>query len=213
MVKSSKGLKIKKEASRLIFVKYDNLKSIACKTHIRINGTQKQQLNLQQKDFEKFIETYAIFCFKINTPKFYWYSGKMNKQLRNANISSEISILNNIFYLNTKEFNKITFTKQQLNVIQRLGFEWIHSQQPSKLYMLQQPIYLSSIDRSKTKKIDTATPVIDMVNFSNNEKVNNISPNVWLGDSGASCHMTNNDEAMFDCTPINSRVQCGNGGM
>ena len=25
--------------------------------------------------------------------------------------------------------------------------------------------------------------------------------------------MTNNDEAMFDCTPINSRVQCGNGGM
>ena len=25
--------------------------------------------------------------------------------------------------------------------------------------------------------------------------------------------MTNNKEAMFDCTPINSRVQCGNGGM
>ena len=213
VVKSNKGLKINKEASQLIFFKYDKIKTIACKTHIRINGTQKQQLNLQQKDFEKFIETYAIFCFKINTPKFYWYSGEMKKQLRNANITSVISILNNIFYLNTKEFNKITFTKQQLNVIQRLGVEWIHSQQPSKLYMLQQPIYLSSIDRSKTKKTDTATPVVDMVNFSNNEKVNNISPNFWLGDSGASCHMTNNDEAMFDCTPINSRVQCGNGGM
>ena len=60
---------------------------------------------------------------------------------------------------------------------------------------------------------------MDMVNFSNtnnnnrNSNSNGISEKFWLGDSGASCHMTNNDAAMFDCTSIKSEVQYGNGGM
>jgi hypothetical protein len=36
-------------------------------------------------------------------------------------------------------------------------------------------------------------------------------PNVWVGDSGASCHMTCSDEGIFNCRVIKSSVKIGNG--
>jgi hypothetical protein len=38
-----------------------------------------------------------------------------------------------------------------------------------------------------------------------------IAPNTWLADSGASCHLTNSDEGMFDVEMISSPVKIGNG--
>ena len=35
--------------------------------------------------------------------------------------------------------------------------------------------------------------------------------NIWLGDSGASCHMTNDDAGMFECRQYQSMIQIGNG--
>ena len=35
--------------------------------------------------------------------------------------------------------------------------------------------------------------------------------NIWLGDSGASCHMTNDDAGMFDCRKYQSMITIGNG--
>ena len=32
----------------------------------------------------------------------------------------------------------------------------------------------------------------------------NKETDLWLGDTGASTHMTNNDDGMFDCKIINS---------
>ena len=34
---------------------------------------------------------------------------------------------------------------------------------------------------------------------------------MWLGDSGASCHMTCNDAGMFDCKNIKSYIKVGDG--
>lgn len=42
-------------------------------------------------------------------------------------------------------------------------------------------------------------------------KLNNQIPHLWIGDSGASCHMTCSDEGMFDCRQIQSSVKIGNG--
>ena len=36
--------------------------------------------------------------------------------------------------------------------------------------------------------------------------------NIYIGDSGASCHMVNSDEGMFDCTDIDEYITVGNGG-
>ena len=35
--------------------------------------------------------------------------------------------------------------------------------------------------------------------------------NIWLGDTGASCHMTNDDAGMFDCRQHQSMIKIGNG--
>jgi hypothetical protein len=37
------------------------------------------------------------------------------------------------------------------------------------------------------------------------------STDIWLGDTGASTHMTNNDDGMFDCKKINSTIRVGDG--
>ena len=37
------------------------------------------------------------------------------------------------------------------------------------------------------------------------------SDNTWIGDSGASCHMTNSDEGMFDWKRIDEEITIGNG--
>ncbi len=48
--------------------------------------------------------------------------------------------------------------------------------------------------------------------MSNMEKKSDkIAPNTWLADSGASCHLTNSDEGMFDVEVISSPVKIGNG--
>jgi hypothetical protein len=36
---------------------------------------------------------------------------------------------------------------------------------------------------------------------------------LWLADSGASCHMTNDMTGMFDCRRINHPIKIGNGQM
>lgn len=47
------------------------------------------------------------------------------------------------------------------------------------------------------------------------DPINNMSEhnnNIWLGDSGASCHFTNDDTGMYDCHPIRHAVGTGDGG-
>jgi hypothetical protein len=34
---------------------------------------------------------------------------------------------------------------------------------------------------------------------------------LWLGDSGVSCHMTNDMDGMFDCRKIKAPIKIGNG--
>ncbi len=43
------------------------------------------------------------------------------------------------------------------------------------------------------------------------ERTDKIGRNTWLADSGASCHLTNSDDGMFDVQVISSPVKIGNG--
>ena len=42
-------------------------------------------------------------------------------------------------------------------------------------------------------------------------KARRIDETIWLADTGASCHMTNNDEGMFDCKNISTPIRVGSG--
>jgi hypothetical protein len=42
------------------------------------------------------------------------------------------------------------------------------------------------------------------------ERADKIGPNTWLADIGASCHLTNSDDGMFDVHVISSPVKIGN---
>ena len=55
-----------------------------------------------------------------------------------------------------------------------------------------------------------AAPMGDLIiNFSAKEV--SFSKNTWIGDSGASCHMTNDDNGMFDWSKIDEEITIGNG--
>ena len=46
-----------------------------------------------------------------------------------------------------------------------------------------------------------------------NTKSASTASNIWIGDSGASCHMTCSEEGQYDCKVIRSQVKIGNGHM
>jgi hypothetical protein len=43
------------------------------------------------------------------------------------------------------------------------------------------------------------------------ERTDKIGPNTWLANSGASCHLTNSDDGMFDVQVISAPDKIGNG--
>jgi hypothetical protein len=65
----------------------------------------------------------------------------------------------------------------------------------------------------KTDKpgVDTASLIVDMNCFTSSTNKAHGTRNVWLGDSGASCHMTHSDEGFINWRTISSEVQLGNG--
>jgi hypothetical protein len=59
------------------------------------------------------------------------------------------------------------------------------------------------------------TAVGDVASFANNDKKNNkmmyYLENIFIGNSGASCHMVHSDEGMYDVKPIKEKITIGNG--
>ena len=56
----------------------------------------------------------------------------------------------------------------------------------------------------KNAKRDIALPMVDSIKGKDS--------NIYIGDSGASCHMVNSEDGMFDCQEIDEYVTVGNGG-
>jgi hypothetical protein len=59
------------------------------------------------------------------------------------------------------------------------------------------------------------TVVGKVASFANNNKNNNktmyYAENIYIGDSGASCHMVHSDEGMYDIKSIKEKITIGNG--
>ena len=62
------------------------------------------------------------------------------------------------------------------------------------------------------KKDDHAHASMEMeLALGNPKEIENMDTSLWLGDTGASCHMTNNLEGMFNRTKVDSGIVFGNG--
>ncbi|MGL4341755.1 MAG: reverse transcriptase domain-containing protein, partial [Lactococcus lactis] len=91
---------------------------------------------------------------------------------------------------------EVEIEQEEYEIILEVGVEWL-------IYILH-PQANRVNDR---RNDDSASPGMEV--NCNVDKVS--SKNLWLGDSGASCHMCNNDEGMFNCRFVKSYIKIGNG--
>ena len=193
---------------QMVYLNEKNLNLITSNNQIYKKKTEKSE----RLDFKRFLKGFSLLCLKRKTSKFNWYFNALKTQMKAAKITTVKQILESINKLNDNEGNNIQFSKLQVQVIEQLGMKWNDYNKISKLPAIQQHCHSLESKNIFTSTEEKAVPVVDMVNFfsnnnnNNNSNSNGISENVWLGDSGASCHMTNNDAAMFDCTSIKSEV-------
>ena len=54
------------------------------------------------------------------------------------------------------------------------------------------------------------TGVADVV-FNSMSEGSEFTENIWIGDSGASCHYCNSDQGMFDIQEVSESITVGNG--
>jgi hypothetical protein len=81
--------------------------------------------------------------------------------------------------------------------------EWISASSP--VWMIA-TVEMSHDFKSERKEIEVA--LVEYSYFIENKPTNN---NLWVGDSGASCHMTCSLEGMKNIRKINSPIQVGTG--
>jgi hypothetical protein len=85
------------------------------------------------------------------------------------------------------------FTMQQRQAILDLGMTYINVSQ--------------AVNQEK-QILDVAAPMLDVSMIAKHSKWGN---NLWLADTGASCHMTYDKKGMFDCRTIKSMIKLGDG--
>ena len=49
--------------------------------------------------------------------------------------------------------------------------------------------------------------------LSSTENNGDIDHEIWIGDSGASCHFCNHDDGLYDCADISEEITVGNGNV
>jgi hypothetical protein len=75
---------------------------------------------------------------------------------------------------------------------------------------LEQRFKHLEIEKDLINFLDKKPPEPDIALYSN-ESEGKINKNTWLADSGASSHMTNNDEGMFNVKIVESKITIGDG--
>lgn len=100
----------------------------------------------------------------------------------------------------TNDHNYFDILQNEYLVMLEVGALWLINQYRRDLPM-------ATVDDGAFTTID------DCINVNMNTK-NNHSNNlkgIWLGDSGASCHMTCDEDGMYDCREIKSPIKIGDG--
>ena len=67
----------------------------------------------------------------------------------------------------------------------------------------------NSNEETDSSNEEISLPVIEDIMMYATSR--NKETDLWLGDTGASTHMTNNEDGMYDCKIINSNIKVGNG--
>lgn len=230
----------RQKSTELRYLGDKSLRSIAEKARLNVNGTRKQRDVLEAQDLMVFIGEYAKLCFKPNTPCFEFYVKIIKTKFQQLGLKTIKAVIQNIFYLNKEnpaDTQNVIFTQQQLDVLLRLGTEWLHYQHPPK-QETDKRVYLENVAHaikfsdSIVQDMEThfaarrsprnmghkkSPPDYCLATTEDQAYITNGSKktlaNIWLGDSGASCHMTNDDSGMFDFKTINDNIKIGNGRM
>jgi gag-polypeptide of LTR copia-type len=127
------------------------------------------------------------------------YANIRKKWLTNIGVTTVKKLVAHVFNLNDglKKNECGSFSLLECEAIVKWGTEWIVWYNPMHV-----PVRKTSIRHDEAKiTVDSALAA----------PARKFAKNLWLGDSGASCHMTCNLAGMFDCVDIKSPVKIGNG--
>ena len=98
-------------------------------------------------------------------------------------------------------------------------FEFVSSFENSYTLECRYKLYKLLSDNGGIGNLNTVSETTNEVDMSTNDRAlaavdirsSKETPNLWLGDTGASCHMTYSDEGMYDFQTTNSFVTIGDG--
>jgi hypothetical protein len=65
--------------------------------------------------------------------------------------------------------------------------------------------------QEETKPLFFSNNSEDDVVYLNTDDHDKEGPHTWIGDTGASCHLTNSDDGMYDVEVIKSPIKIENG--
>jgi hypothetical protein len=92
-----------------------------------------------------------------------------------------------------------------------VGAIWLANQHRMRPFQPQPHMNCRQRRLFQQNRRDLGTAIVDSNVNSNTFFKTAWKKHLWLGDSGASCHMTNDDTGMFDCCYMDSYLTLGNG--
>ena len=141
-----------------------------------------------RRDFKNRTNKKCAHCGKMHKGKCWFKFGRPES----ANLSTEE---NAEVVLTTIDFDDLNHNQEKRTYAGHITAD----DQPS----------LNKIDHIAHERNKISTTVSDEIVFGAKEV--DFSGNTWIGDSGASCHMTNDDTGMFGTTEIDEIITIGNG--
>ena len=184
-------------AKQLKYLPGKSLRKIAFTKQLQVNGTRKQRDELEEKDFKVYIEEFVMLSFSRKNEMHKWYLSFLCAELKKIGIQTVKDLLKNIMQINEFESTShLKLTEKEIQVITHLAAEWLHYQLPPK-GELEDDIEPALM-----------TVVTDTAMFTKGVEM---TKTTWLGDSGASSHMCNDDTNFIECHKINTKIRIGDG--
>ena len=148
-------------------------------------------------DVEKFISLVSNNLQKEQPVHLKRYFRSRMKVLEEMGIKTVRDIILSLHIIKVMSDKGFEMSDTEYDVILECGTEWLMNMYirvppPDSALMACDTMYDTAALHGCLKKIDNPTQI-------------------WMGDSGASCHMTCDDKGMYETSTINSPIRIGNG--
>ena len=185
-------------ASQMKYLPGKSMKRIAFTKQLRVNGTRKQRDLLEENDFKILLDEFTAFSFSRKEKIYKMYTEYILQVFNRIGIYTVKDLVKNIMHLQEYDgIKEFQFNERELDTLLYLGAEWLHYQ---------------ILPRGEKDDDVMETSLVSIpYDFAMTTKWTHMKPTIWLGDSGASCHLCNSDSGLLEWRPIQTKIKIGNG--